>query len=259
MIRRLWAHRHLVSSLVRRQYQLRYRQSLVGVAWAILPPLASLFVATIVFHGVMGVESPEKGVPYTLFTLAALTPWTFFAQSLSAGIPSIITSMQMVTRLPFPRAALPLSMIGTSLIDLGISVIGFMAFAILIGKGVPLTAIWLLLVIGVEIVLIVGVVLLGSAVNVFMRDIRIAVPLVTQLWLFLTPVMYSLESVPHGLRPLYLANPMTGLVEATREVLAYGRPPSVDLLLPAIVGAAAVLVAGVWYFDATESRFADAI
>jgi ABC-type polysaccharide/polyol phosphate export permease len=184
---------------------------------------------------------------------------TFFAQSLSAGIPSIVTSMQMVTRMPFPRAALPLSMIGTSLIDLGISVIGFVAFAIVTGNGVPGTAVWFPLILALELVLIVGIVLLASALNVFMRDIRIAVPLVTQLWLFLTPVMYSLGSVPDGLRPLYLANPMTGLVEASREVLAYGRPPSVGLLVPATVGAVLAMVAGVSYFSATESRFADAI
>lgn len=259
MIKRLWAYRALVSSLVRRQYQLRYRQSLVGFSWAILPPLASLVVATIVFHGVIGVDSPEEDVPYTLFTLAALTPWTFFAQSVSAGIPSVVGSMQMVTRLPFPRAVLPLSMVGTTLIDLLISVIGFVAFAIAIGRGVPVTALWFPAILVLEILLIVGVVLLGSALNVFMRDIRIAVPLVTQLWLFLTPVMYSLESVPSGLRPLYLANPMTGLVEAFREVLAYGRAPTFSLLVPSAIGAVLVLVAGISYFNATESRFADAI
>ena len=259
MIRRLWEYRHLVLSLVSRQYQLRYRQSLVGFAWAILPPLASLLVATIVFHGVIGVDSPDSKVSYSLFTLAALTPWTFFAQSLNAGIPSIVTSMQMVTRLPFPRASLPLSMIGTSMIDLGISVMLFVVFAIVTGAGVPATVVWLPLILALETLLIAGVVLLMSALNVFVRDIRIAVPLVTQLWLFLTPVVYSLETVPHALRPLYLANPMTGIVEASREVLAFGRPPSLELLIPATIGAVLALAAGISYFTATESRFADAI
>lgn len=259
MIRRLWEYRHLVLSLVRRQYQLRYRQSLVGFTWAILPPLASLLVATIVFHGVIGVQSPDSKVSYSLFTLAAITPWTFFAQSLGSAIPSIVTSMQMVTRLPFPRASLPLSMIGTSMIDLAISVVAFVVFAIVTGNGVPVTAVWFPFILALETLLIVGVVLLTSALNVFIRDIRIAVPLVTQLWLLLTPVMYSLESVPAGLRPLYLLNPMTGIVEASREVLAYGRPPSLELLVPATIGAVFALAAGISYFNATESRFADAI
>jgi lipopolysaccharide transport system permease protein len=238
---------------------LRYRQSLVGFSWAILPPLASLLVATVVFHGVMGVQSGKPGVPYTLFTLAALTPWTFFSQSVTAGVPSIVGSIQMVTRLPFPRAAIPFSMIGTSMIDLGISLVGFALFAIITGAGLPITALWLPLLLLIELVLVVGVVLLGSAVNVFARDVRIAIPLLMQLWLFLTPVMYPLESVSGGLRTLYMLNPMTGLVEVFRQILAYGEAPSLNLLLPAAIGALVVLLIGTWYFSVTEERFADVI
>ena len=259
MIIRLWRYRELVLSLIRRQYQLRYRQSLVGFSWAILPPLASLFVATVVFHEVIGVESGKPGVPYTLFTLAALTPWTFFSQSVTAGVPSVVGSIQMVTRLPFPRAAIPFSMIGTSMIDLGISLVGFVLFAVITGAGLPITALWLPLILLIELVLIVGVVLLGSAVNVFARDIRIAIPLLMQLWLFLTPVMYPLESVSGGLRALYMLNPMTGLVEVFRQILAYGEAPSMNFLLPAAIGALVMLVIGTWYFSVTEERFADVI
>jgi ABC-type polysaccharide/polyol phosphate export permease len=105
----------------------------------------------------------------------------------------------------------------------------------------------------------VGIVLLGSAANVFARDIRLAVPLVTQLWLFITPVMYSFDSVPGNLRFLYLLNPMTGLVEVFREVLAFGDPPSIDVLMPSLIGAVGVVLVGAWYFTVTEERFADAI
>ena len=259
MILRLWRYRELVLSLIRRQYQLRYRQSLVGFSWAILPPLASLLVATVVFHKVIGVQSGKTGVPYTLFTLAALTPWTFFAQSVTAGVPSIVGSIQMVTRLPFPRAAIPLSMVGTSMIDLGISLIGFVVFALVTGAGLPITALWLPLILAVELVLVLGVVLLGSAINVFARDVRIAIPLLMQLWLFLTPVMYPLEQASGAVRTLYLINPMTGLVEVFRQILAYGEQPSLDLLLPATIGALAFLVVGTWYFSSTEERFADVI
>jgi lipopolysaccharide transport system permease protein len=256
---RLWRHRALTLSLVRRQYQLRYRQSAFGVAWAIVPPLASLAVAVFVFHGVMGVDSPRPGVPYALITLAALVPWTFFAQSLTNGIPSIVGSIQMVTRLPFPRAVIPMSMVGTSLIDLCVSFVGFIVFALIIGNGVPATVVWLPSILAIEVVLIAGLVLLGSALNVFARDIRLAVPLLMQLWLFITPVMYSLDSVPSGLRWLYLLNPMTGVVEASREVLAYGEAPSVEILVPSIIGAMGAVLVGAWYFSATEERFADAI
>jgi lipopolysaccharide transport system permease protein len=259
LITRLWRYRELVLSLIRRQYQLRYRQSLVGFSWAIIPPLASLFVATVVFHGVIGVQSGKAGVPYTLFTLSALVPWTFFSQSVTAGVPSVVGSIQMVTRLPFPRAAIPFSMIGTSMIDLAISLGGFVLFAIITQAGVPVTAVWLPLVLLIELVLVVGVVLLGSAVNVFARDVRIAIPLLMQLWLFLTPVMYPLDKVEGALRTLYLLNPMTGIVEMFRQILAYGEAPSMNLLLVAAIGAMVMLVVGTWYFSVTEERFADVI
>jgi len=115
------------------------------------------------------------------------------------------------------------------------------------------------LILLIELVLVVGVVLLGSAVNVFARDIRIAIPLLMQLWLFLTPVMYPLESVSGGLRTLYMLNPMTGLVEVFRQILAYGEAPSMSMLLPAAIGALVMLVIGTWYFSVTEERFADVI
>lgn len=259
MISRLWTYRELVLSLVRRQYQLRYRQSLVGFWWAIFPPLASLFVATVVFHGVMGVQSGRPDVPYTIFTLAALTPWTFFAQSLTAGVPSIVGSIQMVTRLPFPRGAIPLSTIGTSMIDFAISLVGFILFAIITGAGIPITIVWLPMALAIEVTFIVGIVLFGSALNVFARDIRLAIPLITQLWLFLTPVMYPLDSLGEGARALYLLNPMTGIVEIFRQILAYGEAPSMALVIPATIGAITALLVGVWYFAATEERFADVI
>jgi homopolymeric O-antigen transport system permease protein len=259
VFRRLWSHHALATSLIRRQYQLRYRQSAVGVLWAILPPIAGLLVATVVFHGVIGVPSGRPDVPYALFTFAALTPWTFFASGVTSGVPSIVASIQMVTRLPFPRAVIPIGTVGTSLIDLGISFIGFVVYAIVTGAGVPITALWMPMIVLIEIVLVMGLVFLGSALNVFARDIRLAVPLVMQLWLFLTPVMYPLESVPESLRPLYLLNPMTGIVEVSRQVLAYGETPSMELLLPAVIGAGVCFVIGSWYFSATEERFADAI
>ena len=173
--------------------------------------------------------------------------------------PSVVGSIQMVTRLPFPRAAIPFSMIGTSMIDLGISLMGFVLFAVITQAGLPITALWLPLVLLIELVLVVGVVLLGSAVNVFARDIRIAIPLLMQLWLFLTPVMYPLENVKGALRTLYLLNPMTGIVEMFRQILAYGEAPSMNLLLVAAIGALTMLVIGTWYFAVTEERFADVI
>ena len=258
VLARLWAHRALVFTLVRRQYQLRYRQSAVGFWWALLPPLATLGVGAVLFQQVARVDTGDA--PYGVSTLAALIPWTFFANSVILGVPSIVGSVSMITRLSFPRAVLPVSMVGLSLVDLVITSGAFLAFALIQGTGVPLTALWAPVLLLLEIPLVLGMVLLGSALNVFARDIRLAVPLLVQFWLFLTPVMYALPSeASPQIRSFYLLNPMTGLVESFRRVLVYGQPPSAELLVPAMIGAAAALLIGVWYFGSTEPRFADVV
>jgi lipopolysaccharide transport system permease protein len=253
----LWANRPLLLTLIRRQYQLRYRQSAVGFFWAILPPLATLGVGTVLFDRILGVGF--EGKPYGVAAMAALIPWTFFASSVASGVPSIVGALQMVTRLSFPRSVIPLSMVGLSFLDLGVAATAFVALAFLTGEGLPITALWVLPLFLLEIPLTVGVVLLGSAMNVFARDIRIAVPLIVQFWLLLTPVMYPLSEVPEAWRPLYLANPMSGLTVSFRRVLVFGDPPDPVLLVPSMVGAAVLLVWGLWYFSATEARFADVI
>ena len=257
MFRSIWSSRLLTFSLARREFQVRYRQSFVGIGWAIVPPLATLAVATLVFHKVAGVSSGETN--YALFTLAGLVPWAFFASSLTFGIPSVALNHPMVTRLAFPRVALPISMVALSLVDLAIAGGLFVMVSLVAGGGLPITALWIPVPFLVEVVLVTGLVLLGSAVNVFARDVRLAVSLVVQLWLFVTPVMYPLSSVPPELRSWYLANPMTGLVESFRETLVYGNGLPADLLLPSAAGALAVFVIGSWYFHSTEHRFADVI
>jgi homopolymeric O-antigen transport system permease protein len=257
MVEETWQHRGLVLSFVRRQYQLRYRQSLVGFAWVIVPPIASLVVATLVFDKVIGVDTGN--VPYPLFALAGLVPWSFFATSVTTGVPSIVMQQTMITRLAFPRSSVPLSAVGTALLDLGVTSIVFVVYVFVTGAGLPLTALLAPLLLMIELVFVLGVVFFGSALNVFARDIRLAVPLIVQLWLFLTPVMYPLSEVPANLRPLYLANPMTGLIESFRQILIAGEAPDPSLLAPSIIGAAAALVIGGWYFAVTNSRFADVI
>jgi lipopolysaccharide transport system permease protein len=257
MIRRLWSHRDLVVSLIRRQFQLRYRQSAAGVAWAVLPPLVTVGAATVVFDRVAQVDTGT--IPYPLFAFAALTPWTFFASSLTFAVPSVVQNHQMVTRLAFPRAVLPVSMMGLALVDLAIAAATFVIFVYVTGSSIPLTALWFPILLLVEMILVSGVVLFGSALNVFARDVKLAVPLLAQLWLFLTPVLYPLSEVPEGLRPWYQLNPMTGVVESFRNILVVGAAPEPSVLLPSAAGAVLLLVLGWWYFSATEHRFADVI
>ena len=260
MLRRLWTHRALVLSLVRRQYQLRYRQSAVGFAWALLPPLATLGVGAVLFNQIIDVPGCEA--PYVVCTSAALVPWTFLANSVSQGSPSIVGALQMVTRLAFPRAAIPLSVVGLSLLDLLVATVGFLVIVLVTGFDLPVTALLAPALLLILIPLTAGIVLLVSALNVFARDIRLAVPLLVQFWLLLTPVLYPLSGAIRRaptLEPLFLANPMTGIVESFRGLLIEGRMPTLELLWPSLVGAVALFVIGVWYFRSTEPRFADVI
>jgi len=257
MLRRLWTYRDLLISLTRSQYRLRYRQSFLGLAWAVLPPLATLGAGALVFHHVVGIQGGR--FPYALIAMAGLVPWTFFANSVTLGVPSVALSQAIVTRLPFPRAVIPLSLVGTSFIDLLVSAVIFAIFALAYGVGIPVTAAWLPVLVLLELALVAGITLLGGALNAFARDVRVMVPVAVQVWLFLTPVLYPLTRVPKALRGLFLVNPMTGIVEAFRRVLVYGTLPDLSLLAPTLAGTAFVLVVGWWYFDATEGRFADVL
>ena len=257
MIVDTWRHRMLVLSFVRRQYQLRYRQSFAGIVWAIVPPIVGVVAGVLVFDKVLGVDTGD--VPYPLFAFAGLVPWSFFASGVSAGVPSVAVQQTMITRLAFPRAAIPISTVGTGLIDLGITAALFVGYAYLLGPGLPLTALLAPLLLLIEIAFVLGVVFLGSALNVFARDIRLAIPLIVQLWLLLTPVMYPLSEVPDKYEAFYLANPMTGLIASFRSVLIEGEIPDATFLLPALIGSVVMLAIGTWYFSATESRFADVV
>ena len=256
MLRDVWDRRRLVAALVGRQFQLRYRQSMVGFVWSFLPTVTTLAAATLVFHKFAKIDT--GGIPYPLFAMAALVPWSFLSSSIGGGVSSIAGS-GMVAKLTFPRAVLPLTTMGLACIDMAMSFVIFVVFLAIGGRFLPISAVWFLPLFAIELVLVFGVVLLGAAMNTFARDISLAMGPIMQLWLFLTPVLYPLRSVPARLQGLYLLNPMSGLIIAFRQVLAQGRAPDPTVLLPAVIGAAVLLVTGGWYFATMERRFADVI
>jgi lipopolysaccharide transport system permease protein len=245
-----------VGALAYRQFTVRYRQSMVGILWAVLPTIGTLIAATFVFKGVAKVNTGD--VPYPLFAMSALVPWSFFAASLGSGIPTISNS-GLISKLSFPRAVLPLSQMGLAAIDMVISFGIFILFLLFDGSFLTISALWFFPLFAVEVALVAGLVLTGSALNAFARDVRLAVPAVLQLWLLLTPVMYPLSAVPSRLRPFYLANPMTGLVVGFRSALADGKAPDLTLIWPAVLMAAFFLLVGSWYFSSVERRFADVL
>jgi lipopolysaccharide transport system permease protein len=256
-LRELFQARELLYVWTRREFRVRYSQSLLGVAWVILQPLALMVIFTIVFSTFLSV--PSAGVPYPIFAYTALLPWTFFASALGTAIPSLANNFTLVSRIAFPREILPLANILTSGIDF------LFASVILLGMiavyHIQITTYVLLvpLLVAIQLVLTIGISLAGAAANVFYRDIRYVIPLLLQVWLYLTPVIYPAEVVPVRLQPLYFLNPMATLIDAYRRVILFGQPPQWGFLAIAAGVSAVIAVLAYRSFKRAERKFADKI
>ena len=251
------AYRELLMNLVRREVKGRYSQSFFGAGWAIAQPLATMAVFTLVFARLGRI--PSDGAPYPLFAYAALVPWFFFSNSVVSGTMSLITYRNIVTKTYFPQEIVPLAQIGSRVVDIaaasGLYVLLMFYYGIGPGAWAALVPVFLLLL----LMFTVGVTLTTSALNVFYRDVNPVVQIGLQLWLYLTPVAYPLSAVPAQYRPLFLANPLTGVIEGLRSVLVFGREPEWP-----VVGVSATLivilfVASLILFKKTDKYFADVI
>ncbi len=257
-VREVWAFREILWQLAGREVRVRYKQALLGAAWAVLQPLALMVVFTIFFSNFLKV--PSDGVPYPLFTYCALLPWGFFAGALSSSVPSLTANAHLVTKVYFPRETLPLASILAAAVDFGVAsllFVGMMAF-----YHVQATAYLLFtpLILFVQLVLTIGVALLFSALNVFYRDVRHAVPLLIQVWMFATPVIYPVGIIPERFRSLwFLVNPMVGIIDGYRSVTVLGLPPDLRAVGSAALVSVIVACASYVYFKRTEAVFADII
>jgi len=253
----LFGYRELLLAWTIREIKVRYKQSLLGAAWAILQPLSLMVIYTIVFS--FFIRVPSDGIPYPLFSYTALLPWTFFAACLSFGVPSLINNTNLVTKVYFPREIFPLASIGASFIDFLVA--SFLFIGLLIYYHAPLgyALVWLPVILCGQILLSTGVVLFASAVNVFYRDVRFVIPLAIQLWLYASPVIYPVSIVPEQFRIAYMLNPMAGIVDSYRTVLLLGQTPNPQYLGIALAISAFVFVAGYIFFKRVEMNFADVI
>lgn len=253
----LWRYRDLALQIAARDVTIRYRQTALGAAWAVLQPVAFMVVFSIFFGGLAGVSS--NGLPYPLFSLAALVPWTFFASALLLGSQSLVTNHELVSKIYFPRIFLPAGAVGAGLVDLGISLV--ILFAIVLAWGVvPSTAVLFLpLLIVITVAAALGVSAALSAVNVRYRDVRYVVPFAIQMWLFVTPVAYSSTLMHEPWRTLSAINPMVGVVEGFRWATLDVAQAPWALIAVSAASAAVLLLGGLAYFDRTERSFADFI
>ena len=253
----LYQYRDLLWLWIVREIRVRYKQSFLGVAWAVLQPLVLTVVFTIVFSHLVRIDT--EGVPYPIFAYAALVPWTFFTASLSFGIPSLVNNMNLVTKIYFPREVLPLASIGAALLDFSVASLVFVGMMVMYRVWPGMYALWVLVLLAIQIVLTIGVTLVGSAVIVFFRDVRFVVPLLTQVWMYATPVIYPVDLVPEHLKLYYFLNPMAGIIDGYRRVLVLGKAPQMPALLLAAFVSLLLLLAGYVFFKRVEPFFADLI
>jgi lipopolysaccharide transport system permease protein len=249
------AFRELLVVLAWRDIKVRYKQTALGAAWAILQPLLTMVVFTLIFGRFA--QIPSDGAPYALFALAALVPWTFFANGLLLGGNSLVNNVSLVTKVYFPRVLIPLAGVVAGLVDLSISFVILVAATCVYGEQpsariaiIPLLVLLLLLT-------TLGVTLFLSALNVRYRDVRYIVPFLTQLWLFATPVAYSTTLLDEPWSTLVAVNPMTGVVQGFRWAVLGTSPDVGTLLLISTIAASVIFMIGLAYFGAVEKAFAD--
>ncbi len=253
----LYHARDLLRIWTWREIRSRYKQSFLGMAWAILQPLAMMIVYVIVFSVIVKVDTGN--VPYSLFAYTALLPWTLLASSLSTGVPSLVANMSLVTKIYFPREVLPISSIMARVVDFFYAGSVMIILIVIYRVQIQWTVIWLPVLFAIQFVLMIGVVLLGAALNVAYRDVGQLIPLVTQVWMYASPVIYPVTLVPERLRPLYWLNPMAGIIDGYRLALLEGRSPDPLGLILATIVSLILFVVGYLYFKKVEVVFADII
>ena len=257
ILRELYRYRELLWTWILREVKVRYKQSFLGAAWAILQPLVLMLMFTLVFS--LLVRIPSDDFPYPVFSYTAVLPWTFFATSISLGSPSLINNLSLVTKTYFPREILPIGTIGASFLDYLIASTIFIVM--LAYYRIPFTAtmLWVPLILLLQIILTFGVVLLAASISVHFRDVRFLVPLGLQVWFYATPVIYPVGLVPVWFRPIYMLNPMAVFIDSYRRVILHGELPAFQNLATAAVIVIVIAALGYWTFKRLEVSFADVI
>ncbi len=253
----LFQYRELLYFLTWRDVKVRYKQTVLGAGWAIIQPLMTMVVFSLFFGRLA--KMPSDGVPYPLFSYAALVPWTFFAYCLSQSANSVVGSANLINKVYFPRLIIPLSSVLSGLVDFAIAFLVLFGMMLYFGIFPSAKLIWLPFLLLLAIVTALGVGLWLSALNVEYRDVRYAIPFLTQFWMFATPIAYPSSLLPEPWRSVYGMNPMGGVVEGFRwALLGTDTAPGPILIVSSFV-AVFLLVSGTFYFRCMEKTFADVV
>ncbi len=256
-LKELWAYRELLYFLIWRDVKVRYKQTALGAAWAIIQPVFTMIVFSLFFGRLAKV--PSDGIPYPIFAYAALVPWTFFSHGLSQASNSLVGSSNLLKKVYFPRLSVPIASVLSGLIDFLIAFLVLLGMMLYYGIHPTRNVIWLPFLLLLTVITSLGVSLWLSALNVHFRDVRHVLPFLTQFWLFATPIAYPSSLLSEQWRTLYSINPMVGVVEGFRwALLGVETAPGPMLIVSSLV-ALALLVGGVFYFRRLEKTFADVV
>lgn len=256
-IRELWAYRELIYFLAWSNVKIRYKQTVLGAAWAIIQPFMTMLVFSLFFGKLAKV--PSDNVPYPVFSFAALVPWTFFSNSLRLASNSLIGSAHLITKVYFPRLAIPIGTVVSGLVDFGIAFLMLLVMMLYYGLMPGARMLWLPLFFILALVAVLGTSLWLSALSVEYRDVQHVMPFVLQFWLFATPIAYSSSMLSEPWRTLYGLNPMVGVVEGFRWALLGVNTAPGSIIIVSTLAALITLTTGAFYFRRMERTFADMV
>jgi lipopolysaccharide transport system permease protein len=257
-LRELWEYRELMYFLVKRELQIRYKQSVFGVSWAVLQPVVYAFVFALFFGQLAAV--PSDGFPYPVFALAGIVAWTFVSQAVGQGSSSLVGDANLLSKVYFPRVIIPVAKVLSLLVDLVIAICVPLTLLIVLYGAEP--SIGLLAVPGfilLALVTSVGIACGLGALNVMYRDVTVALPLLVQVWLFASPIVYPTSLIPGDWKYLYALNPMVTVIDGMRWAFLGAAAPEIGMVACSVAGALVLLVAGILYFRRTERFFADVV
>ena len=253
----LYKYRELLIELVKREIKARYKQSVLGYAWVILVPLINLLVLTVVFSLIIRV--PTGDIPYFIFLFVAYVPWTFTANSITLATSSMISNSSLITKIYLPREIFPLAAIISKMVDLSLATLILIAIIFLSGTTIYWTVLLVPLIFVIQLLLVIGVSFILSALNVFYRDVENVIGVLLMIWMYLTPVLYPQELVPEQLIPIYNLNPMTPIINSYRNTILYGVMPPMPSFLYATIFSIVIFILGYKFFRNRSKYFADVI
>ncbi len=256
-LKELWKYRELIYFFAWRDIKVRYKQTVLGATWAILQPLFTMVIFSLLFGRVAKI--PSEGIPYPVFSFAALVPWTYFANALSQGSSSLVRSSQLIKKVYFPRLAIPVSTVLSGIVDFALAFVVLLCLMAYFGIAPTRNIVWLPFFLMVALVTALGTSLWLTSLNVKFRDVNYLVPFLTQMWMFCTPIIYPSSLLKEPWRTLYGINPLAGVIEGFRWALLGTHTKPGLIVIVSSLTALAILVVGAFYFRRVEKTFADVV